>query len=293
VGTGNSIEIVITQDTSLIIKAFNSNGCFTTSDTIDITVFNFDLELETDPVVICPDSTSTTFATIINNNPQDIMSYEWTPAECIVTNGDTASEEVTAEESKDLIVNVTYDSLGCSTQLIVPLKVSDLDISVTDSVTIILGEEVVIEVFGTTDTDSILWSNGSNEIQQTLTLDETTTFTVIVIDECGCQQVETVVVTVLVPRCDEDAVFVPTAFTPNGDGVNDVLFVRSLYVEEMEIIIYNRWGEEIFKTDDIRVGWDGSFEGNTLAPDVYAYCLRATCINGEEAVRTGNVTLLR
>lgn len=293
VGNGNSIEIVITQDTSLIAKVANGNGCFSSTEVLNITVFEFDLELENDPVVICPDSTSTAIATIINNNPDDGLSYLWSPADCIVTNGNTASEVVTSDVSKDLIVIVTYDSLGCSTDMIVPLKVSDLDISVTDSVTIILGEEVTIEVFGVGTMDTVLWSNGSNEIQQTLSPTETTIYTVIVTDECGCQQVEMVVVTVLVPRCDEDAVFVPTAFTPNNDGVNDMLFVRSLFVEEMEIIVYDRWGEEVFKTDDIRVGWDGSYKGKDLSPDVYAYCLKATCINGEETIRTGNVTLLR
>ncbi len=293
VGSGNSIEIVVTQDTSLVIKAFNDNGCFSRSDTIDISVFQFDLELQNDPVVICPDNASSTTATIINNNPDDNLSYLWSPAECILTAGNSSSEEVTAEESKDLLVTVTSDLLGCSTELIVPLKVSDLDISVTDSVTIILGEEVTIEVFGVENGDTVLWDNGSTEIEQTLEPDETTIYTVTVTDECGCQQVRSVVVTVLIPRCDEDAVFVPTAFTPNDDGVNDVLFVRSLFLDEMELIIYNRWGEEIFKTVDMRVGWDGTYKGNHLSPDVYAYCLRAVCVNGEESVRTGNISLMR
>ena len=293
IGSGNSIEIIITQDTSLVIKAFNDNGCFTRSDTIDISVFQFDLQLQNDPVVICPDNASSTTATIINNNPDDNLSYLWSPAECILTDGNSPTEEVTAEESKDLLVTVTSDLLGCSTELIVPLKVSDLDISVTDSVTIILGDEVTIEVFGVEEGDTVLWDNGSTEIQQTLEPEETTIYTVTVTDECGCQQVRSVVVTVLVPRCDEDAVFVPTAFTPNEDGVNDVLFVRSLFVDEMELIIYDRWGEEIFKTDDMRVGWDGTYKGNHLSSDVYAYCIRAVCINGEESIRTGNISLLR
>lgn len=61
----------------------------------------------------------------------------------------------------------------------------------------------------------------------------------------------------------------------------------------MELIIYNRWGQEIFKTDDINKGWDGTFNGVDLAPDTYAYYLRVLCINAEEYRKRGNVTLIR
>ena len=76
-------------------------------------------------------------------------------------------------------------------------------------------------------------------------------------------------------------------------GINDVLFVRSNYIDEMDFLIYYRWGQEIFNTKDKNIGWDGSFKGATLSPDVYAYYLRVKCVDGTEIKRQGNVSLLK
>ncbi|MEM6378566.1 MAG: gliding motility-associated C-terminal domain-containing protein, partial [Bacteroidota bacterium] len=82
-------------------------------------------------------------------------------------------------------------------------------------------------------------------------------------------------------------------FTPNNDGNNDVLFVRSNIIDTMHFIIYNRWGQEVFDSRDINIGWDGTFRGRDLPPDVYGYFLEVTCIDGGTLTIQGNVTLLR
>jgi len=122
---------------------------------------------------------------------------------------------------------------------------------------------------------------------------ETTQYTVTVTDEFGCIGTDEVTVTVRNARCDETDVYLPNAFTPNGDGINDLFIVRSNFMEEMVFIIYNRWGQEIFKTTDINQGWDGTFNGIPLPPDSYAYYIWALCVNAEEYRKTGNVTLIR
>jgi len=85
----------------------------------------------------------------------------------------------------------------------------------------------------------------------------------------------------------------PTAFTPNGDGRNDVLKVESNFVKSMDLQVYDRWGEQVFISNRIEDGWDGSYEGKELAPDVYSYCINATCSNGSNYTKIGNVTLIR
>jgi gliding motility-associated-like protein len=86
---------------------------------------------------------------------------------------------------------------------------------------------------------------------------------------------------------------VPNAFTPNGDNENDVLFVRGQLLEKMVFRVFNRWGEMVFETYDRSSGWDGTFRGRQLDPDVYDWYLEATCIDESQSIIKGNVTLMR
>jgi gliding motility-associated-like protein len=61
----------------------------------------------------------------------------------------------------------------------------------------------------------------------------------------------------------------------------------------MELMIYNRWGEEVFRTTDIFAEWDGTFRNEALPPDVYGYWLRVVCPEGNDLIQKGNITLLR
>ncbi len=85
---------------------------------------------------------------------------------------------------------------------------------------------------------------------------------------------------------------VPTAFTPNGDGINDILYVRGAAIQSMEFTIYNRWGQVVFQTSSAEIGWDGKFNGKPQPMESYAYVLNATFINGETDSKRGNITIL-
>lgn len=85
----------------------------------------------------------------------------------------------------------------------------------------------------------------------------------------------------------------PTAFTPNGDGSNDVLFVRGFGIKEMVLKIFNRWGELVFETTDQDYGWDGSFRGKPQENEVYVYLLQVEFDDGKTLEKKGNITLLR
>ena len=96
-----------------------------------------------------------------------------------------------------------------------------------------------------------------------------------------------------VPACAEPNVFIPNTFTPNGDGNNDVFRVRSEIIEEMELIVYTRWGEKVFSAKNQSQEWDGTFKGEELPPDVYGYYLNVMCTGGEVYTKKGDVTLMR
>lgn len=85
----------------------------------------------------------------------------------------------------------------------------------------------------------------------------------------------------------------PKAFSPNGDGVNDLLFVRGAGVESIDLKLYNRWGEIVFESTDISIGWDGKYKGKEAPVEAYAFVLNVTFVDGTTFFKKGNVTLLR
>jgi gliding motility-associated-like protein len=93
--------------------------------------------------------------------------------------------------------------------------------------------------------------------------------------------------------CRRENIFIPNAFSPNGDGVNDMFFIRSGVLRSMSLLIYDRWSNKIFESDDIRKGWDGMRNGEPLPVDVYGYFFEGECMNGEKISIKGNITLLR
>ncbi|MBO4645982.1 MAG: gliding motility-associated C-terminal domain-containing protein [Bacteroidales bacterium] len=120
----------------------------------------------------------------------------------------------------------------------------------------------------------------------------TTDYVITVTDEAGCTRTDTVPLIVNDVICEEPYIFVPNAFTPNGDGLNDVLYVRGEVISELKFEIFDRWGEKVFTTTDMTAGWDGKFRGELCEPGVYYYYLQVTCIGQKTFFKKGNVTLL-
>jgi gliding motility-associated-like protein len=80
----------------------------------------------------------------------------------------------------------------------------------------------------------------------------------------------------------------------NGDNTNDELFVRGEeLIESMELIVYNRWGQEVWRTTSPNSGWNGTFKGEKLRPDVLGFYLKVKCIDGQEFIKKGNVSIIR
>ncbi|MCB0516361.1 MAG: gliding motility-associated C-terminal domain-containing protein [Bacteroidetes bacterium] len=91
----------------------------------------------------------------------------------------------------------------------------------------------------------------------------------------------------------EPAIFIPNAFSPNGDGINEVFRAFGNGIEEFSMHIYDRWGNAIFETNDILGSWDGTYEGKPVEMDVYVYYVNVKFNNGTEDILKGNVSLIR
>ena len=85
----------------------------------------------------------------------------------------------------------------------------------------------------------------------------------------------------------------PGAFTPNGDGKNDLLFVKGGPFDKMIFRVYNNWGEVVFETSDQNIGWDGRRNGIDQPVGVYVWTLVADMYNNRQVKKNGDVTLLR
>ena len=86
--------------------------------------------------------------------------------------------------------------------------------------------------------------------------------------------------------------FIPNTFTPNKDGHNDFVYLRGLNIKKLDLRIYNRWGEEIFKTNDIKIGWDGTYKGVKMTPQVVVYVADVTYWDDTTEHKEGNISLI-
>jgi gliding motility-associated-like protein len=99
-----------------------------------------------------------------------------------------------------------------------------------------------------------------------------------------CQQVTTLIV----PLVD-----VPNAFTPQTGNQNSIVYVRGFGISKMRFIIWNRWGQKVFETDNRLQGWDGKYKGAVQPMDVYAYTLEVEFFDGTKTTKKGDITLIR
>jgi gliding motility-associated-like protein len=128
-----------------------------------------------------------------------------------------------------------------------------------------------------------------------LTISGNTTYELTVKNRYGCTAKDSLRV---ITFCKSSQVFVPNAFTPDGDGVNDMLMVRGEGIFVKSFRIFNRWGNLVFEKlnfapNDPTYGWNGKVKGIAAAPDVFVYIAEVTCDNGTVYFHKGNTTLLK
>ena len=111
--------------------------------------------------------------------------------------------------------------------------------------------------------------------------------------ETQCVAIDSVLVTVNELECSKKYVFIPNAFTPNNDGVNDIFIPRSTILKSMRLIVFDRWGNQVFESNDLNVGWDGVYKNKLELEDSYGYYFVGECSQGGKIIIKGNVTLMR
>ncbi|MBX2817123.1 MAG: gliding motility-associated C-terminal domain-containing protein [Saprospiraceae bacterium] len=293
-GSGDSITFAITEDGTYQVQGFKDNCVYTDTFRLGVRSLIFTLDPDApgcagDPVRI----------TVTSNSDFLFDSILWLPAEDISLGQGSESVVVRPDATQSYVAMMFFED-GCMVLDSVTVPVSDIDDRfevIADPDTIFFGEETTLmatnEVGATyqwTPTDDLQTPGSSSTVAIP---PQTTTYTVDITDMAGCTTSKQVTVTVIMVNCQRPDIFLPNAFSPNGDGQNDILFVRGLYLEEVDLIVFNRWGQKVFETNNQNSGWDGTFNGQQLEPDVYGYHLRVRCIGGDQHIEKGNITILR
>ena len=130
------------------------------------------------------------------------------------------------------------------------------------------------------------WQDGSRQPFYNVT--DPGLYSLKVSNQCGFSSDS---VTVSTGMC---SLIMPSAFTPNGDGLNDVFRVRYIFpVKQFSMVVYNRWGEKIFQSKDISKGWNGSFKGLTASMDTYIWVIAFIDNDNRKQTQHGTVILIR
>ncbi len=158
------------------------------------------------------------------------------------------------------------------------------EIDLGEDSTLCIGKELTFN--GSTHGD-YLWQNGS--VSNSMPVKEAGVYFVEVTNECGtamdsCE--------IFYEDCDQ-IIWVPNAFTPNGDGNNDAFLPYINNVDFYNIVIFNRWGKLVFESSNNTIGWDGNYNGKKSVEGVYTWRIKYTNFTGENFTKFGYVVLYR
>ena len=276
----------------------NKDGC-QEKDSIYVVISDQTLSITAD-TFICQQDTIQLHAT--NNFIDNPMDFYWTPSSKIIGSADTSTIIVAPPTTTTYYLSAVNDS-GCTFTHSVLVEVSELNNLVVDAHT---KEDSVLLGFSTLLTAlpnpgfNYQWTPAKsvaqpNEAITQVSPEQTTKYTVLISDpnNSTCSYSNEVTVHVYEINCGEPEIFIPNAFSPNGDNENDEYLVTGDIIEKIDLQIYNRWGEMVFETTKIEKGWDGTYNGKKVDPTVFVYHLSVTCINRAKFTKKGNITVIR
>lgn len=259
-----------------------SNACGEDSLQVTVLVSSIDITIDADSVV-CANEPFFLRASGANN-------YVWQPAHLVFNK---YSAETQAEIDQSSVLTVTgIDSLGCAGSESVMIRIYPrVPFRLGNDRVINFGQEISLETFSSYP---IIWEDNpyiscTTCNNPTVFPPETTTYIGEITTDYGCPERDSVTVYV------RGELYVPNAFTPDGDGLNDIFKAEGLDIVKFNMKVFNRWGELIFESDDINQGWNGSSGNDSYysAPGIYQYIIVAQEHKGEVFEYRGHVHLLR
>lgn len=282
-----------TGSVKYIVKGQSAFGCFA-FDSVSLTVIRPFQMLVTPNDTLCIGESTGLQASGAN-------SYLWSPPQGL--NRVDIANPVATPATTTLYRVVGYDGFGCFTDT------NFVKITVGPRPTLNIGADMTLST-GTSITFNPATTNGpivswtwapatglscTNCPTPTTTVRDNIYYTLSIKNNYGCITNDTIFIFVF---CKSAQVFIPNAFTPDGDGLNDILMVRGKGILVKTFRIFNRWGELVFEKtnfnpNDPKFGWDGKVRGVPATPDVFVYTAEVICDNAVIYTYKGNTTLLK
>lgn len=245
---------------------------------------------------------------LINTSGCDSVVY--TILKVVNGNSDTVFKQICVGDSV-VLYNKTYKtegfytvlyskgSTGCDSTIILKLSVMPLPLAgITASSDLVTPNTTVQLQTPFNSNYAYAWLpidliSSSTIYNPTTQLTQNTWYYVNVTDRNNCKNKDSILIRVQQNNCDAEF-FIPNAFSPNGDGINDIFRARyPCPVEEYYMIVYNRWGLKVFESNDINLGWDGRYNGEREQAEVYAFYVEYKPVGSAiKIAKKGNVTLL-
>lgn len=238
-------------------------------------------------VTNCTGSKDSVVQSILINGPVN------TSTNVAVCSGQSVVIHGILQNSPGIYTQTFVTSSGCDSISVVNLSATNSpSVVVTPMLdTINSGNSITINSTGAL---TYSWSNGSTESAITVSPAQTTSYCVIGFNSAGCTDTVCSDIFVFQIDCDNIKIFVPTGFSPNGDGQNDELKLFTTGpVNIIRFSIFNRWGQLVFETSDITKTWNGTYNNVALDAGVFIYTLHYKCLDNTEAEISGNINLVR
>jgi gliding motility-associated-like protein len=272
-------SITVFLEGTYAVTITNSNGCKISDSTEVIWKPGPQISIVPAQAVICGDSS-------VKLEVHGATYYQWTPG----TGLSSVTDSIVWANPQ---VNTTYTVVGsfangCNGDTTVQINVlTSPEAQLPDSLYICLGETLHLDA-GYCFECNYLWI--SNATGQFLDVFEAGQYWVK-ISKDGCSVIDTV----NVKECME--IWIPNVFSPNSDGLNDYFRAKGINIDEFHMTIFNRWGIQLYETNDIETGWDGRYKGEICTDGVYFYLIEYKGIgSGTQLIEKkvgGSVTLLR
>lgn len=278
-------------------KVISSRGC-ELNDSSVIRINNFGIIVDSTQSICNGDTIQLSITSLV---PNDSLTVLWNPYQHMIGRNDTS--HILVNPPSDITYFVTAENrIKCLTKDSILVKVSQLNVGNTQLTaskdTILKNQSSILNALPSGFSYS--WQPGdglsnTSSSEVSASPDTSTTYSVRIYDEDfpNCEITQKTTITVEELRCEEPWLFIPNSFSPDGNGKNDILYFRGRYIDQLDLKIFNRWGELVFKTQDVNQGWDGSHKGKPAQADVYVFYIIATCIDGQEFEKKGDVTLIR
>jgi gliding motility-associated-like protein len=276
-------KAILADTLTYFAKVIDDAGCFNI-DSIKLFVQQPPTAIAYMNDTICRGTTVTLYA-------EGGKYYQWSPSNYL-DNSVVDQVKSTPDSTIQYIINVSNDCFSDDT--IVTVYVNQLPKANAGSdITIYRNESTNLSASGGISYSwfpSELVQNPEGAITNAAPL-FTTNYSVMVTDINGCIAYDTVLVSVEA----NSKIIVPTAFSPDGNGVNDIFRIsKTLNIERLITFeVYDRWGILIFSTTDIKSGWDGTYNNSEQPIGSYTWLVKALDYDGGNVTRTGIVTLLR